>query len=73
MGQYCKHRLGVLGGDSSGIVSGNAQEVSTVVSWLAGSDVEKTLRSLAEAEVELDAAKKRVAAAKKAMARAMAD
>jgi hypothetical protein len=73
MGQYCKHRLGILSGDPSGVVSGNAHEVPIIASWLSGSDVERTLRDLADSEAELEAAKKRVAAAKKAVARAMAD
>jgi hypothetical protein len=73
MGQYCKHRLGILDGSANGIVSGNVHEVPTVASWLSGSDVEKTLQSLTDAEAELEAAKKRVASAKKAVARAMAD
>jgi uncharacterized Zn finger protein len=73
MGQYCKHRFGILGGDASGIVSNNAHEVPTIVSWLSGSEIEKSLRALTVSEAELEAAKKRVAAAKKAVARAMAD
>ncbi|MDT8369574.1 MAG: SWIM zinc finger family protein, partial [Longimicrobiales bacterium] len=45
-GTYCKHRIAILSGDSSAIVSENVGDVDTVVEWLAGS-------SLAEAFQEL--------------------
>jgi len=70
-GQYCKHRFRILAGDTDGIVSANVEDVKTVQSWIAGSDVETAIHKLAEGEAELERAKKKVAAAKKALARVM--
>jgi peroxiredoxin len=71
MGQYCKHRFRILGGNTDGIVSTNIQDVKIVQGWLAGSDIEMAIHNLAEGEAELERAKKKVAAAKKALARVM--
>jgi uncharacterized Zn finger protein len=71
MGQYCKHRFRILAGNSEGIVSENIEDATTVQGWLAGSDVEMAIHNLGLAEAELDQAKKKVGAAKKALARAM--
>lgn len=73
MGQYCKHRFNILAGDLTGIASGNEPDVAMVSSWLPGSDVERALTALGDAEREFRVAKSRVAAAKKAIAKAMAD
>jgi hypothetical protein len=71
MGQYCKHRFRILRGDTDGIVSTNIQDVRIVQGWIAGSDVEIAIHNLAEGEAELERAKKKVAAAKKALASVM--
>ena len=71
MGQVCKHRLSILEGSASGIVSGNESEIATVISWLPGSKLALAMSSLAEAEAELEKAKKRVASSKKQLASAM--
>lgn len=73
MGQYCKHRFNILAGDLTGIASGNEPDVALVSSWLPGSDVERALTALGDAEREFRVAKSRVAAAKKAIAKAMSD
>lgn len=73
VGQYCKHRFGLLAGDASGIVSENAAEVARVATWLGGSDLELALQELASSEAALEAAKRRVSQAKKVVARAMMD
>jgi hypothetical protein len=73
MGQYCKHRFSILSGSTTGIVGEKAGDVATVASWLSGSDVEKALLALDQAERELEAAKKRVSVAKKLVANAMSD
>lgn len=70
-GQYCKHRFGILNGDTKAIVSGNEHEVRLVVEWLAGSDIEVALQELSLAERELDRAKKEVSRVKKTLAQAM--
>lgn len=73
VGQYCKHRFAILQGDGSAVVSENGSRVAEVAGWLAGSDLEAALRELGDREAELEVAKKRVASAKKAVARAMQD
>lgn len=70
-GQYCKHRFAIMSGDSAGIVSDNGDEVERVRDWIAGSDVEDALCELAEAEHEFDAAKERLAVAKRKLAASM--
>jgi len=71
MGQYCKHRFRILRGDTEGIVSTNIEDVKIVQGWIAGSNIEIEVRKLAEGEADLERAKKKVAAAKKALARVM--
>jgi len=70
-GQYCKHRFQILEGNTEGIVSGNIEQVSTIVAWLPGTDVAETITALAIAEREFDRAKKVVTNAKKNLASAM--
>ena len=70
-GQYCKHRFAILGGNTSGVVSGNVGEVTTVASWLVGSNVQTAMNALAAAEAELAVAQTAVSAAKKKVAAAM--
>jgi len=70
-GQFCKHRFRILQGDTKGIVSTNIEEVKVVQGWLAGSDVETAVHELAEGQAELERAKKKVAAARKSLARVM--
>jgi uncharacterized Zn finger protein len=70
-GQCCKHRISILRSDTDGIVSANIEDVKIVQSWIAGSDIEIEVRKLAQGEAELELAKKKVAAAKKALAQVM--
>lgn len=70
-GQYCKHRLAILSGDTRAIISMNENQVVTIRDWLRGTDIEKALIELAQAEHEHLAAKKRLTVAKKKVAQAM--
>jgi hypothetical protein len=70
-GLYCKHRFAILAGDASKVVSRNVFEVSVVASWLAGSDVESAMREVVVMEKQLETAKRKLSAAKKAVALAM--
>jgi uncharacterized Zn finger protein len=70
-GQCCRHRIGILRGNTEGIVSANIEDVRIVQDWIAGSDIEIEVRKLAEGESELEQAKKKVAAAKRALAEVM--
>jgi len=71
MGQCCKHRTRILCGDTDGIVSANTEDVKIVQGWIAGSDIEVAVRKLAKGQSALERAKKKVAAAKKALAKVM--
>jgi hypothetical protein len=70
-GQCCKHRIGILRGDTDGIVSANTGDVKIVQGWIAGSDIEIALQKLSEGEADLERARKKVASAKKALAKVM--
>ena len=75
--QYCKHRFGILQGETKGIVSGNEQQAAIVQSWLPGTDVEMALKDLAEAEDvynrEVKKLKATLSGYKKKLARALMD
>ncbi len=72
-GMYCKHRFRILAGSIEGIVSENVNDVEIVKSWVRGSDVEKALDELHQAETELEKMKKKVSALKKKLARTLMD
>ena len=57
MGQVCKHRVSILEGSASDVVSGNEAEIATVISWLPGSKLALAMSALSEAEADLDKAK----------------
>ena len=42
-GNFCKHRIAILDGNSKAVVSENADQASTVLSWLPGTDVAEAL------------------------------
>jgi uncharacterized Zn finger protein len=70
-GTACKHRLSILAGMKAGIVSTNIDKISNVVTWLRGSEIEKAIAPLAEAEANFDAAKKQVSNVKKKLSASM--
>ena len=72
-GMYCKHRVRILRGSLDGVVSKNTADVPTVAGWLAGSDVEKALRTIDELEKEAERVKKALSAAKKALSQCLLD
>jgi len=72
-GMYCKHRFRILEGSAVGIVSENISDVDIVKTWLIGSDVEKVMDELGEAENVFLEAKKNVSILKKKLARAFLD
>jgi len=71
VGQYCKHRLRILNGETEGIVSGNEVEVSIVTSWLVGTDVENALKIFHEMEEQLELAKRNFTISKKRLTHAL--
>ncbi len=72
-GMYCKHRFRILAGSNEGIVSDNINDVDIVKNWVKGSDVEKALDELHQAETDLEKMKKKVSALKKKLARTLID
>lgn len=70
-GNFCKHRISILEGDSKAISSDNADRAPIVVNWLSGTDVESALMEMREAEKVADPEKKALNAAKRKLARAM--
>lgn len=70
-GNFCKHRISILEGKGGEISSKNADQVSSIIEWLAGTDVESALEELRAAEKKAAIAKKELDSAKKKLARAM--
>jgi hypothetical protein len=65
--------MSILSGSSSGVVSGNLQDISTVASWLPGSDIEQALSEVLRLEDDWNHLKIRLAAAKKKLSKSMQD
>ncbi|MCP4299142.1 MAG: SWIM zinc finger family protein [Gammaproteobacteria bacterium] len=70
-GNFCKHRIAILDGNGRAIVSENAAQLSTVVNWLQGTDVEAALTEFRNIEKSADAPKSALVTAKRKLARAM--
>ena len=70
-GNFCKHRISILDGNTEAISSDNADQAATVVGWLPGTDVEAALSEMRDAEKMADPDKKTLNAAKRKLARAM--
>jgi hypothetical protein len=73
VGQYCKHRIRIMAGDATGIVSPNIAAVPEITKWVKGTDVERALKELHIAEQQLEAAQKHVSNCKKRLARSLRD
>ena len=73
VGQYCKHRFGILAGKTDNVVSANTADVATAASWLPGTDVQAAMDALEDADAQKTYWTKQVSARKKAVARAMRD
>jgi len=72
-GQYCKHRFGILEGNSKGIVSNNKEKVNDVVGWLKGTPLETAIADLRNKESQFEKMKSEVKSIKKKVARIMVD
>lgn len=70
-GNFCKHRISIIDGNTDSITSENASDVATVVDWLRDTDVEAALHEMRQAEKIADPEKKALNAAKRKLARAM--
>lgn len=70
-GLHCKHRIEIMRGKTSSILSGNENQVAEIVQLMKGTDLEKMFLQYEEAERTYDFAQKQFAKAKKALAKAM--
>ena len=70
-GNFCKHRVAILDGSSKAIVSDNQDQVTTVVSWLQGTDVAAALTEFRVIEASSESSKSALMAAKRKLAKAM--
>lgn len=70
-GNFCKHRLSILDGDSRAIVSDNIDRVPTITDWLQGTDVAAALSEFREIEKSSDQPKTALVIARRKLARAM--
>ncbi len=70
-GNFCKHRIAILDGDASAVVSVNADKAAKIIDWLDGTDVAAALAEFREIEGSADKPKSALVAAKRKLARAM--
>ena len=70
-GMACRHRLAVLSGDASAIVSSNKRELANVTALLPGTKLLAQLSKVAQAEEAADDAKRELSKAKKELSRLM--
>lgn len=66
--QLCKHRVRIMSGDHSGIISENFRAVLDIQTWVSGTGIRDALIELRDAEKQLEEAKKRIASSKKRLA-----
>ena len=70
-GMYCKHRLRILDGEATDIVSENIGDIGTVSKWLKGTKLESALKAVWEHEEAVAEAQRGLRLAKKGLARIM--
>jgi uncharacterized Zn finger protein len=70
---YCNHVFQLLAGDTSHLVSPNAEQLDNLPAMAAGTDVAQALENLIQAEAALVATKRVVANCKTALSRALHD
>jgi len=70
-GLFCKHRVGVMDGEVSYLLSGNTADIVRLKDLLSGTDLETAYNRFLEAEATWTVAKKELDVAKKGLAKAM--
>ena len=70
-GSYCKHRINILVGDSSGIVSDVDKKFDLISEWLYGTALETALEEFFSAQKEKPQDRERVVKAKKSISKFM--
>ena len=72
-GNVCKHRVSIIDGDATSVVSDNIADVEKIVAWVVGTDVEAALKKMRDAEAAGSGATDAVKEAKASLARAFND
>ena len=70
-GNYCKHRIALLDGNQTIVVSNNAKQVDDLPEMVSGTDVETALVVLSEAIQVFQQAEASLVEAQRGLARAM--
>ncbi|MEO5363386.1 MAG: hypothetical protein H7838_07150 [Magnetococcus sp. DMHC-8] len=69
----CQHRINILSGSTQEIISGNADDVKKVTSWIGGTDIGKALHDVVRANLVLRNATDDFNDARKRLGKAMRD
>jgi hypothetical protein len=72
-GLYCKHRFALIDGDVGAIEGSGEEQVLLLRDLLQDSDIIARIQDVVEAEAAAEAAKRKLSAAKSALAKAMLD
>ncbi|MFL2583837.1 MAG: hypothetical protein ACJ0Q9_05585 [Gammaproteobacteria bacterium] len=70
-GSHCKHRINILAGDPSGIVSDVDDKFELISEWLCGTGLESALEEFLSAQKEKPQDRERVVKAKKSISKFM--
>jgi uncharacterized Zn finger protein len=70
---HCKHRIALMWGDPSAIISKNKEDVKKVLEMVKGSDVEEILGDVLRIEKQLEQLQEELTKKKKKLARKMHD
>ena len=71
MSQACKHRIALLDGGPSALISANADDVAVLRAMMAGTALQSSYGKLLAAQADVEAAKRRLNGAKYAFSRVM--
>ncbi len=70
-GSFCKHRIQIMQGLDTGVVSKNKNDILTVVGWFKGSNLESKLNLIQEKEIQSENLKNEVTLLKKELSKLM--
>jgi len=72
-GMHCRHRILLMTGDSSIIISKNKDDIGKLLEMIKEADVEEALKDVLETQKQLEALEKEFSNKKKKLARKMSD
>lgn len=73
IGQNCKHKMQIMQGGKSKIVSNNLQEISNIPKFIAESPLASAIEDLTQLEAQAEAIKAEISRRKKQIARLLSD